>query len=439
MKFPVSAVIYILIFILKGNAQQIYSLEDCFNIARRNNIAILKSRNDLQSAILDKKAANNNLLPSLSAGADHYFFDGKSIDPVTNNYINDDFTGGSLGMSVDLNIFSGFTALNSIKANLYKLKASDFAYRKTELEILSAVTIAYAKAMYSREQVIIKESNGNITKHELDVTNEQITVGKLSKSEYYIINARYTSESADLIEARNDSLSAMNELKYLLGLDSPINITGINEIEINNIISKNFISADVVTTILQKHPALLESVYMKKAGEMNLKVARGSLYPNISVNGNLFSNYNNFETDINGNKIPLGKQLDNNFGNSFGIVVQVPIFSKFQNSIAIKKEKINVLNAELSIREVKNDISKNSEQLVNDFIAAKQKYILQAAALEQSKLSYHAYEEKHQLSRISSVELITAKDQLYSQQAKYAQAKYDLYFKYKLIELLMSM
>jgi outer membrane protein len=281
------------------------------------------------------------------------------------------------------------------------------------------------------------KSNINATKNELNTITEKINVGSLSKSELYIIYARYNSEQADIIEAQNDSLTAINELKYLIGLDSSFTINGINESKMNNILSQNYIPADLISAVLQKHPAVLESVYMKKAEEANLKVARGNRYPTISVNRNLFSSYNNFETDFDGNKIPLSRQLNNNFGRNIGISVQVPIFSKFQNSIAIEKVKINIQNAELALKETENDIKKNAEQLVNDFIVAKQKYQLQADALEQSKLSYNAFEEKHKFGLVSSIELITAKDQLYGQQAKYLQAKYEVYFKYTLLKLLM--
>jgi len=79
------------------------------------------------------------------------------------------------------------------------------------------------------------------------------------------------------------------------------------------------------------------------------------------------------------------------------------------------------------------------EQLVTDFVAAKGRYQLEADALEQNNLSYNALKEKHSYGLVSSVELVTAKGLLYAEQSKYLQAKYALYFNYKLLQLLMNL
>ncbi len=132
--------------------------------------------------------------------------------------------------------------------------------------------------------------------------------------------------------------------------------------------------------------------------------------------------------------ISFGQQLNNNFGKTVGILLEVPLFNKYQNRFAIEKEKINLSNAKLATQQIENDIAKNAQQLLNDFISAKQKYLLQNESLQQGQLAYEAFEERHKLGYISSLELILAKDQFYTQQVKTIQAKYNLYFKYKLIE-----
>ena len=75
-------------------------------------------------------------------------------------------------------------------------------------------------------------------------------------------------------------------------------------------------------------------------------------------------------------------------------------------------------------------------QLINDFNAAKQKYIATLSAWQQNELSYDIITEKYKLGMLSSLELITSKDLLYSSLSKHLQARIDLFFKYKLIQLL---
>ena len=80
----------------------------------------------------------------------------------------------------------------------------------------------------------------------------------------------------------------------------------------------------------------------------------------------------------------------------------------------------------------------NAVQLINDFNTAKQKYTATAAAFDQNKLSYELYYEKYKLGQISSVELLTAQDILNMATSKYLQAWLQLFFQYKMLELLQK-
>lgn len=419
--------------------QQFSSLEDCFAAAKKNNISLQKSRNEVEKNYIDKKAASYNLLPAVYANAEHIFSSGRTINPVTNDYITDNFSGGDVNLSFQLTIFSGFTTLNTIKASRFKIKAGESAWKKSELEIFSAITMAYAKVMYSKEQASIIKNNILHTKKELEIIQEKINVGKLSKSDYYTLNTYYKSGQAALIAAENDSANAVSELKYLIGLrhDAPFIIQDINDTTIKTIIETDFNIADVLNRVLHIHPVLQQAMFEENAAEMNVKVAKGNLLPSVSLAGNLFSNYN-LTDNSNGNHLSLNKQLNNNFGKTAGLVLQIPIFNNYQNKALVEKEKINLANAKLINKEAENEVVKNTQQLLADFIAAKKEYLLQNESLREAELSYESFEEKYKLGYISSLDLTVAKDRLYAQQANCTRVKYKLYFKHKLIQLLVE-
>src|ERR1044072_6995195 len=191
-------IIISLLLSVQNYSQRIYSLQDCFAAAKDNNISFKKSMNDIESSNIDKKAAAFNLFPAVYANAEHIFSSGKNIDPVTNNFVQDNVSGGAFDVTMQLNIFSGFNALNEIKSSLYKIKAGEYAYQKNELEIFSAITVAYAKVMYAKEQAAIIKNNMMHSRNELSVVQEKIDVGKLSKSDFYTINTKYKNEQANL-------------------------------------------------------------------------------------------------------------------------------------------------------------------------------------------------------------------------------------------------
>jgi outer membrane protein len=417
-----------------------YSLTDCYELAFKNNVAIQKAQNITKADAIDLNTARGKLLPVVSFTGGHYFSFGKNIDPVTNTYVNENFSGGYMGLGLDITIFSGFNKLYSIKQTKYSVQASEYARKKIELEQLSNITLLFSQLLFAKEQSVILRNNIFTTSKEIEITKEKIKLGRLTKNEYYVLNARLHSEEADLVSAQNDSLTASQGLKQLLSISykEAINIIPIDTTVLSAIFSTSISSSDFIENILQKHPALSEAKMNEQIATMQEKVAKSSLYPSLSIGGNLVSNYNANETDANGEKLPLNRQLNNNLGQNIFISLQVPVFSQREFANRIKKEKINVSNSQYAAKEVENVVLSNSLQLINDFNSAKQKYIATSAALEQNNLSYGIYEEKYRLGQVSSMELITAKEILNSSNSKYLQAKFELFFRYQLIELLKT-
>ncbi|HEX5155376.1 MAG TPA: TolC family protein [Parafilimonas sp.] len=439
MKTKIVCILYCCFCCLFTQAQQ-YSLEDCFALAKKNNYSIRQSRNATASALLDKQAAVYNLTPAVSINADHIFSSGKSIDPVSNLYVNDNFRGGSVSADAVIGIFNGLQKMHSIQQASYQLKSSEQGNKRTEITILSGIVESYAKVLYNKEKVALMRSNNELTKNELAITKEKIEVGKLSKSEYYTINARMMNEAAGIIDVQNDSSNALLDLEELLGLtwQDSLNIVALKEENIKVILTKEIAVNEFMNHILRSHPALRESEFAVKASEQSLQAAKGSRWPVLSLEGSLLSNYNASYTDANNNKITVEEQLKNNFGSYVGIVLEVPLFQQMKTNTLIKKEKINLDNANLSLQRTEISLRNNVQQMVNDFYAAKKRYEVQYEALQQGMHSYEVYEEKHKLGMANALELISIKDYLNELQSKYLDAKYSLFISAKLIDVLIA-
>lgn len=422
------------------HAQKRFSLEDCFTLAKANNYTIQQSRNALNLANIDKQNALYDLTPRISINGDHIFSSGKIIDPVTNTFVNDNFSGGSVSADVVLEIFSGMRKLHAVKQAKFLVKSSEQGNKKAELSVLSNIITAYAKVLYYTEKVELLKSSNSLTRNELVITEEKINAGKLSKSEYYTINARNKNEIAEIFNAENDSSLALLQLSSMLGLTSKdsFKLISFNDENINALIEREIADDDLLSRIFLYHPAFQQNIFLIKASEENLKAIKGYRWPVLSLEGSLLSNYNATSNDINGNKIPVQKQLKNNFGRYVGIVLSIPVFQQMQTSTMVKKEKINIKNAQLDSKQTETDIANNVQQMINDFYTAKKTYQAQAEALREGMHSYKVYEEKHKLGMADALQLITAKDYLNELQLKYLDAKFSLFTSAMLIDLLMK-
>jgi len=86
--------------------------------------------------------------------------------------------------------------------------------------------------------------------------------------------------------------------------------------------------------------------------------------------------------------------------------------------------------------ETENAITSVTLQLINDFDTSRELYKITREAWEKNKLSYALQEEKYRLGKISSVELLTARDILNKSNAAFLQSKLTLYFSNVLLELI---
>ena len=415
-----------------------YNLSQCYRVAIEHNIALKQAANDVNLNRITNKNAQYSILPSLSYNLGHYFSFGKNIDPVTNNFVYEGFSGGYTGVRVQLDLFSGFNRLNTIRQSAYAVESAEYLMKKKELDLLTNVTLAYARLLQNKEQLAVEANNLLSTEAQIKVVNEKIKVGRSTKYEAYLFNSRYNAELANVINLKNDSSSAVQELKQLmnLGHQQEFDIASLDTTILANISASQINTLEFIEMVLQKHPALKQLEMQEEVARIGVKIARSNYFPSLSIGGNISSNYNVNQLNTSGQKTPLDAQLNNNLGQNININLNVPLFSQWENRNKVKREKINIQNARLSTEEAKNAIITNTVQLINEFNFAKEKYGFNSTALELNKLSYSLYEEKYKLGQISSLELLNARDILNSYTARYVQSKLQLYFQFQVIELL---
>lgn len=423
---------------LPGRGQRLLRLEDCYKLALDRNLGLKQAQQELSGRMLDRNTARHDLLPSLSYSVNHFFSFGKNIDPVTNNFVTERFSGGDTGLSLQLDLFTGFKKLHAIKRASFGIEAASFARENAELELLSNVTLAYSRLLFNKEQAAVVRSNIRTTTLEMKTVAEKIKAGRLTKYEQYSFNARLNSEQAELVTAQNDSLAALQELRQLLNLPyrEQVQIAFIDTTQLAGIYHSPLQTQELLDTVLRRHPAVKQAQVNEQVARYGVKVAKSSLSPTLAARGNVLSNYNSTESLSETSPLPLKQQLNENLGQYIGLSLEVPIFSKRELSNGVKKEKLNLATAMLQTKEVENLVVGQTLQLVNEFNAAKQKYQATRTAWEQNKLSYTLYQEKHRLGQVSSVELFTARDILNASSARFIQARLELYFRHRLLLLL---
>jgi outer membrane protein len=165
-----------------------------------------------------------------------------------------------------------------------------------------------------------------------------------------------------------------------------------------------------------------------------LAIAKGNLYPSLSMSGSYYNLYNDKYSDYQGNKISFADQMKSNERYGFGFSLSVPIFNKLQARSQISNAEIQVTNYELALQDTKNTLRKEIEQAYANALAAFKRYISNQKAVASSKEAFRYAEEKFNVGMINSVEYNQSKNNLTQAQSNLLQAKYEYIFRTKILD-----
>ena len=188
--------------------------------------------------------------------------------------------------------------------------------------------------------------------------------------------------------------------------------------ENEQILSPLPLKADVYQQALVLRPEIEASKLGIETADLDIKIARAGYLPTLSLSAGVGTSH------ANGSDFSFSEQLKQNWNNSFGISLSIPIFNQRQTKSAIQKAKIQKQSSQLDLLDAQKTLYKTIEGLWLDANSAQQRY---AAALEKqqsTQASYDLVQEQFNLGMKNTVELLTEKSNLLNAQQETLQAKY---------------
>ena len=89
----------ILVNAQQADTSKLLTIQQCLDIAIKNNLQVKQSNANAQLARIDYRQAIENLLPNIGAGASRSYNTGRAVSPLTNAYINQSATNDSYSLS----------------------------------------------------------------------------------------------------------------------------------------------------------------------------------------------------------------------------------------------------------------------------------------------------------------------------------------------------
>lgn len=466
--------LFIFIFISTfAFSQKRWTLLESVQYAMDHNISIQQSALQADFASITYKQSRLSQIPTLNFSNSEGLSYGKSKDPSSGILQNQNYFSVGLNLQSSAEIFNWFSKKNTILANQWSLEAAKAATDKLKNDIALTVANSYLQILLSREQQKIAEVQVKQTRTQLEIVQKQVAAGALAEFNATELESQLANDTANLITAIGNVAQNKYVLKAYLNLDAAdsfdIEEPPIDQIPVMPI--GDLQPADVYASALLNQPQQKENEYNLKAAEKNSLAAKGGLYPSISAFGNLGSNYGYFRTPtfaqvfngyspsglvvsdnsggyidvkrplyVNGAKNgyitsdPFGTQFSNNFGQSIGLNLSVPIFNGWQAKANYQKSKINIKNLEYQQDLDNKTLKQNIYQAYNAAIVAMQKLSSTLRAVDAAQKTYDYALKRYSAGMLRTLELITNENSLFTAKLQYALNQFDYVFKMKVLE-----
>ncbi|MBN2636091.1 MAG: TolC family protein [Prolixibacteraceae bacterium] len=415
-------------------AQNTWSLQKCIEYALENNIQIKQQEINTNYSQIQLSQAKSNRLPNLNAQFSNDYSFGRSLtyDNTYQNVNSSSITGGA---STNVTIFNGFTLTNEIKRVELDFQATLQDLQKAKDNIMLSIAGAYMEILFSEEIAQVTEAQIEVTKQQLNRTQQLVDAGSLAKGALLEIQAQLAREELQLVNNQNSVQLAYLTLYQLLELpieeSFKIEKPSLPEIKANITMAN---SLDVFNNALNVRPEIIAAQLRVKSAETQLAIAKGNQYPSLSFGANYYNLFNDKYTDIYGEKISFSDQLKNNARSSAGFTLSIPIFNRFQVRNNISSANLQITNYKYQLQTASNVLRKEIEQAYTNALASLNRYISTEKAVISMEEAFRYVEERFNVGMVNSVEYNQSKNDLTAAQSQLLQAKYEYIFRTKILD-----
>ena len=414
-------------------AQKQWTLPECINYAIEHNISLKQRENTRRQNEVSLNTAKNSRLPDLNAGVSESLGFGRSLG-MDNTYSKNNTSNTSFQISTSVPILTGNRIENTIKLNQLNLEASTADLEKARNDIRTQIAQQYIQIVYDTEILAVAKRQIGIDSLQLYRLQEMERNGKATLTE--VLQQQSTMEQSRLTatQAENTYRLDLLALTQLLELPSPEGFSIVIPTLPNNYGSLINVNPEIIyQEAIAVKPEVQAEQLRLKASDANILIAKSAKYPTLSFNAGLGTNY--YKT-LNGNykQDSFSSQIKNNFSQSLGLQLNVPIFNRYATRNSIKSASIDKENQQLALDNVKKTLYKEIQQVYYNTVAAEAKYKSSLQAEVTSKDAFNLTQAKYENGKATITEFNESKNNMMKAESDLVQARYQLIYQKALID-----
>jgi outer membrane protein len=459
---------------LQAQVSEKWDLQRCVEYAMKNSISVRQAEITRRTSEITLKQSKLQQIPSAAYDLTQGFSFGRTLDRTTNIYISRSAMFQQMSLQAQALLFNFGSQRHTISANELALEADQAAVDKAKNDIGLNTANQFLTALLNKEQSELARIVLLQTQAQLANTRKLVDAGSLPELNAAELEATVARDSAAVVQADANYKLALLNLKAFLNLpaDYTFDIVApdIDRIPLDNILEES--PASVYAMAMKNQPQIRGNQLRLQSSEKLLAARKARLYPTFSAFGQLQTNYNQLFDKNTGFNVtgetptgtyvksgttqlpvysPTGEiltakrsfselwdgywsELNNQFGQSLGINMRVPIFQGWQNRANLETAKLQLERSKLSIEQdtlrLKQDIYTAYETALGAF----QTFLARQKSVETAQRSFDLANRRYEIGVMQTIEWLTIQNALTRAQIDRILAQYNYVFAMKVLE-----
>lgn len=453
------------ILLQPGQAQpNSFSLEDCLSIAFEHNIDLKSAQLQSASSRINVKQAKFDFLPSIGANYSLGINNGRNINPATNDFINEKLNFSNVGMGFDATLFNGFRLKNALKQQKSLEKAAEMETEAVRQNLSLIVTHRYIQLLTANAQLKLAQARMETTHGQLTRLKARFEEGEGNPADYSDMQGQYAQDELGVLNAQNSYKEATLALFVVLGIEPDLSATFAPLAGYELPENYPFSADEVYQQALQSQAGFLAQQARIQAASSALKVAKSRYFPEISLFGQISSNYSSvskalFETgtdvketgdfvSLNSQALPVFtretifkeenigyiQQFNNNLNSVVGLAVRIPIFDRFQAKNDVSLRKIELQASTLDLQNTKLQFQQAIQDAYVKMETAFSRYHVLEIQVKSFESSYEIHEIRFTNGISNMVEYLNSKNNLDNARVNLANARFEYLLRIKILD-----
>jgi outer membrane protein len=428
-------------------AQKKWTLKECIEYARTQNINIKLAKTTIYSNVIMGDKAKLNYLPGLEFRTNYQLNVNRSLDPVTYSFIENIHANSvTPGLNFNMTLFDGLKRFYTYQKSLLELDASVTDYEALKNDVSISVITNYMNILLNKEIINSIQKQISISDSHIEKAERLLVEGMITDEQLQNLLIQRDNEEYSLADAEG------NYTNSIIGLCSLLHLKNYNAFDVEDNFSfgtDEMIPLEDLLASVLNFPQVEAAKTRLKSAEYNLSIAKSDLYPILSFSAYIGSSWLDTKKkallDENGNPIMIGhemlykdylffNQLNNHWNGYMGITLSYSLFNIFHTRKNMSLSKANRMKALYDLQSIRKNMTERIYQIYNEVKVAERKYYAALSAVEHGEKVLSFATNKLTYGTLTPSDYIVTKNNLLIAVTQVSRAKYEFFFKRELLK-----